>query len=100
MAPEIVVDTQEALASLLARRFEACVREAVRTRGHFACALPGGSVARAFSPAPARLALPWPPRAVFSAAERAPAPSDPYSTLGLAPLLWRRAVRVPAPPTL
>src|SRR4029453_13133048 len=92
MPPEIVVDTHEALASLLAGRFEKAVRDAVRARGRFACALPGGSVAEVFFTALAPLDLPLPPVHVFFGDERAVPPSDPDSNLGLARRLWLDAV--------
>src|SRR4029450_6646935 len=92
MPPEIVVDTHEALASLLAGRFEKAVRDAVRARGRFACALPGGSVAGGVFPAPARLDPPSPQVHVFFCDERAVPPSDPDSNLGLARRLWLDAV--------
>jgi 6-phosphogluconolactonase len=92
MPPEIVVDTHEALARLLTGRFEKAVRDAVRERGRFACALPGGSVAEVFFPALARLDLPWPQVHVFFGDERAVPPSDPDSNLGLARRLWLDAV--------
>jgi 6-phosphogluconolactonase len=92
MPPEIVVDTHEALARLLAGRFEKAVRDAVRARSRFACAMPGGSVAEVFFPALARLDLPWPQVHVFFGDERAVPPSDPDSNLGLARRLWLDAV--------
>src|SRR4030095_11009443 len=98
MPSERVVDTHEALASLLAGRFEKPVRDAVRARGRFACALPGGSVAEVFFPALARLDLPWPQVHVFFGDERAVPPSDPAFNLGLARRLWLAAVAPPRPP--
>src|SRR5262245_16068181 len=94
MPPEIVVDSRDALASSLARRFEAAVRDAVQARGRFGCALPGGSVAETFFPVLARLDLPWRQVHVFLGDERAVPESDPDSNLGLARRLWLDKVPV------
>jgi len=98
MPPEIVVESHAALASLLARRFETAVRDAVQARGRFGCALPGGSVAEVFFPAIARLDLPWRQVHVFLGDERAVPESDPDSNLGLARHLWLDAVPVTVHP--
>ena len=92
MPPEIVVDTREEVARTAAARFENAVRDAVAARGVFSCALPGGSVAEAFFPEFAGLALPWEQVHVFFGDERAVPPGDPASNVGLARRLWLDAV--------
>jgi len=62
-------------------------------RGRFACALPGGSVARAFFPSLAGASVDWARVDVFWGDERAVPATDPESNYGLASRLWLRQIR-------
>lgn len=83
-APEVVVDTPDALADVFATRFADAARGAIAARGRFACALPGGSVAETFFPVLARAAVDWGAVDFFWGDERAVGPTDPDSNYGLA----------------
>ena len=65
MDPEVIVDARPALAMGFAGRFEAAARDAIAAHGRFACAVPGGSVARTFLPALAGATVEWPRVDVF-----------------------------------
>lgn len=95
MAPEVVVDTPTALGRTFAERFAAEAKAAVAARGHFSCALPGGSVAEAFLPALLDAAVEWAKVDLFWSDERAVAAEDADSNYGLAKrlLLDRVAAR-------
>src|SRR5512134_212813 len=97
MEPEVIVDASPALAMRFAGRFESAARDAIAARGRFACAVPGGSVARTFLPALASAAVEWPRVDVFWDDERAVPPDDPSSNYGLARRLWLD--HVPLDPT-
>jgi 6-phosphogluconolactonase len=84
MTPEVVIDTQAALARAFADRFGAEARAAIAARGRFSCALPGGSVAETFFPVLARAPVAWDKVEFFWGDERAVGPDDPDSNYGLA----------------
>lgn len=95
-APAIVTGTREQLAAAFARRFEEAAAIAIRDRGRFACAVPGGSVATAFFPSLVHANVDWPRVHVFWVDERAVPPSDDASNYGLAERLWLRHVPIDA----
>jgi len=83
------------LGDILARRLVAESDRAIRARGFFALAVPGGSVGREFFPTFARLPVNWSLARIFWVDERAVAPSDPQSNFALARSLWLDAAGVP-----
>jgi 6-phosphogluconolactonase len=95
MLPEIIVGKPQELPETLAARFESEGRRALAERGRFAIALTGGSVASAFFPRLARVALDWSLTEFFWGDERAVPASDPESNYGLARSLWLDSARVP-----
>ncbi|MBI3003159.1 MAG: 6-phosphogluconolactonase [candidate division NC10 bacterium] len=78
----------EAVSREAARRFAAVAGRAVRARGRFTVALPGGSTPvplfRLLAASPLRERLPWDRTHVFWADERCVPPDDPASNYGLA----------------
>jgi 6-phosphogluconolactonase len=88
MRPEAIVDAPAALAAALAGLLEQESRAALAERGLFSLALPGGSVADAFFPRLAHVALDWPRSHVFWGDERAVPPEHPESNYGRARALW------------
>jgi len=95
-APNVVSDTPERLADAFARRFEDAAALAIRARGRFSCAVPGGSVASTFFPALVNADVDWSRVDVFWVDERAVPPSDEASNFGLASRLWLGHVPVDA----
>src|SRR5262245_52243686 len=86
MLPEVVVADLPALGDILATLFESERRRAVESRGSFAIALPGGSVATTFFP---RLAgLDCAATEFFWGDERAVPADDPESNYAVARSLW------------
>jgi 6-phosphogluconolactonase len=96
MSPEIIVDKPRGLARRLTERLAGAVRAALASRGRFAIALPGGSVARTFFPALAGADVDWAQVDFFWGDERAVAPDDPESNFALARSLWLEPRGVPA----
>lgn len=96
MLPEIIIDTPTNLGERLAARIADEGLRALASRGRFAVALPGGSVARAFFPRLARDSFNWSRVDFFWADERAVPPDDPESNYGLARALWLTPAAVPA----
>jgi 6-phosphogluconolactonase len=94
MTIEIVVGSLEDLTEACAREFEEAAARAVRERGRFAVALPGGSVATTFFPRLAR--VDGSRTDFFWVDERAVPPSDPESNFGVAERLWLTPGRVAA----
>lgn len=94
--PDIVTGTREHLAMAFVRRFEGAAAIAIRARGRFACAVPGGSVATTFFPSLVHAAVEWPRIEVFWVDERAVPPADEASNYGLAARLWLRQVPLDA----
>lgn len=95
MLPEIIVDTPANLAEHLAARIAGQGLRALASRGRFAVALPGGSVARAFFPRLARESFDWSRVDFFWTDERAVPVTDPESNYGLARALWLDPAAVP-----
>jgi 6-phosphogluconolactonase len=95
MLPEVVVDGLPALSERLASTFEREAGRAAATRGFFAVALSGGSIARAFFPRLAQLPLDWSRTAFFWVDERAVPASDPESNYGAARAHWLDPAQVP-----
>lgn len=96
MAFDTSVDDAPALADVLARRTEILGAAALRDRGRFAIALPGGSVAQTFLPRLSRAGVDWKRADFFWGDERAVPPDHADSNFGLAQSLWLRAARLPA----
>jgi 6-phosphogluconolactonase len=92
MSQEVVVGAEDVVAVQFVRRFEAEARRAMTARGRLACALSGGSVARAFFPALAGASVDWARVELFWCDERAVPPTDPESNYGLASRLWLQQV--------
>jgi 6-phosphogluconolactonase len=88
MLPEIVVDDVGRLADRLAGLVAGDGRRAVETRGFFAVALPGGSVATTFFPGLAGLDFDWSSALFFWGDERGVPEDDAASNYGLARALW------------
>ena len=86
-------ETEIAERAELARSFARCAtreaQRALRARGRFVLALPGGSAAEAFVPALAASAIAWPRVDLVWVDERAVPADDPDSNYGLA---WRRGL--------
>jgi 6-phosphogluconolactonase len=93
---EVVVDDLPGLQRRLATDFESHARDAIAARGQFIIALPGGSVAKTFFPALARIEIDWSRTEFFWIDERAVPPDDPESNYALASTLWLTPARVPA----
>ena len=96
IAPRVVIDTPERLAEAFARHFEGAAAVAIRERGRFSCAVPGGSVASTFFPVLVNANVDWSRVDVFWVDERAVPPSDEASNFALASRLWLRHVPVDA----
>jgi 6-phosphogluconolactonase len=96
VTPDSYVSNRHAIVERLAREIADASADAIADRGHFAIALPGGSVATECFPSLARLPLDWSQVQFFWADERAVPPSDPESNYGLADRLWLTPARVPA----
>jgi 6-phosphogluconolactonase len=96
MSSDFVVDKQPVLARRLAERIEKVFPPAIASRGRFALALPGGSVATTFFPALAAADVDWTRADFFWGDERAVAPDDPDSNFSLARSLWLEPCQVPA----
>ena len=95
MSAVIAGDLPE-LRAAVAREFETRAAAAIRTRGRFVVALTGGSVASAFFPTLASLAVDWSRTDVFWIDERAVPPDHPESNYALASRLLLVPARVPA----
>jgi len=93
MAPEVLVGSEDVLAAQFVRRFETEARHAMTAQGRFACALPGGSVARAFLPWLVGASVDWSRVDVFWCDERAVPATDPESNYGLASRLWLQQIQ-------
>jgi 6-phosphogluconolactonase len=83
------------LASTCAAAFQSTAAEVLARRERFVIALPGGSVASAFCPGLATLALDWTRIDVFWTDERAVPPDHPESNYALALRLLLEPARVP-----
>ena len=96
MNPRVFVDDLSQLRLTLAREFETQVMDVIARREKCIIALPGGSVASAFFPTLATLAVDWTRIEVFWIDERAVPPDHPDSNAGLASRLLLNPARVPA----
>jgi 6-phosphogluconolactonase len=96
MIPRVVVDDLPELQKALASEFQAQAVEVIARREKFIVALPGGSVASAFFPTLAALAVDWTRIEVFWIDERAVPPDHPDSNFALASRLLLVPARVPA----
>jgi len=99
MMPRIVVDDLPRLQAILATEFQTQAAEVIARREKFIIALPGGSVASAFFPTLAALAVDWTRIEVFWIDERAVPPDHPDSNFALASMLLLAPARVPGPRT-
>ena len=90
-----VVDDIPQLALTCAAAFESTAAEVLARRERFVIALPGGSVASAFCPVLATLAVDWTRIDVFWIDERAVPPDHPDSNYALALRLLLAPARVP-----
>jgi 6-phosphogluconolactonase len=97
MPPTILIDAVDALAAEFAARLARAVRRAVRARGRFALAVPGGSVAAALLPRLAGAAIDWTDVDLFWCDERAVPPDHPDSNYGAARRLWLDRLAPPGP---
>jgi 6-phosphogluconolactonase len=96
MRPEILIGDLPAVIERLSKDFLAESERALGSRGFFAVALPGGSVAVNAFPVLAKLRLNWGRVDFFWVDERAVPPSDSESNFALAHALWFMPAEVPA----
>jgi 6-phosphogluconolactonase len=96
MNPRVFVDDLSQLRRNFAKEFETQAMEVIARREKCIIALPGGSVASAFFPTLATLAVDWTRIEVFWIDERAVPPDHPDSNVGLASRLLLNPARVPA----
>ena len=89
-----LVESPLALSLAVTLRAEALAAEAIASRGRFAVALPGGSVATTCFPRLAQATLDWSRTEVFFADERAVPPDHPESNYGIAYRLLLSSVPV------
>ena len=95
MKPRVFVDDLSQLRLMFAKEFETQAMEVIARREKCIIALPGGSVASAFFPTLATLAVDWTRIEVFWIDERAVPPEHPDSNAGLASRLLLVPARVP-----
>ena len=88
MQPDRFIGTQPAIADRIATLVAQSGAEAIRVRGVFSIAIPGGSVAEATFPRIARLPLEWAKVHIFWCDERAVPLDNPDSNAGAAFKLW------------
>ncbi len=96
MKPRVFIDDLSNLQRAFAREFETQAAEVIARREKFIIALPGGSVASAFFPTLAALAVDWTHIEIFWIDERAVPPDHPDSNVALASRLLLVPARVPA----
>jgi 6-phosphogluconolactonase len=96
ITPRIVVGDIGELQRTLAKEFAAQAAQVTSRRGKFIVALSGGSVAPAFFPTLATLAVDWTRIDIFWIDERAVPPDHPDSNFGLASRLLIVPAQVPA----
>jgi 6-phosphogluconolactonase len=95
MSLRMIVDKPEGIPRTLVREVADEARQALRDRGTFAIALPGGSVATSCFPALAAASVDWSRTDFFWGDERAVPPDHPESNYGLARRLWLEPAGVP-----
>jgi len=93
---ETLAEDIPSLTEALVRTTELLAADALRERGRFSLALPGGSVAQAFLPRLARAAVDWARTDLFWGDERAVPAEHPDSNYGLARTLWLAQASLPA----
>lgn len=96
MITDTIIGDRDACLDRLARDFRNEHARAAAERGHFAVAVPGGSVALHTFPVLASLDLDWSRIEVFWVDERAVPPTDRESNYRLAESLWLRPAGVPS----
>ena len=96
MTPRVVISDLPELQTTLAKEFQKQATEVIGRREKFIVALPGGSVATAFFPTLAALAIDWTRIEIFWIDERAVPPDHPDSNFALASKLLLVPARVPA----
>jgi 6-phosphogluconolactonase len=96
MTPRVVVDDLPRLQDTFVREFETRAAEVIARREKFILAVPGGSVASAFFPTLAALAVDWTRIEIFWIDERAVPPDHSDSNFALASKLLLVPARVPA----
>jgi 6-phosphogluconolactonase len=97
MNPRVVIGDLPELQTTLAKEFETHATEVIARREKFIVAFPGGSVATAFLPTLAALAVDWTRIEIFWIDERAVPPDHPDSNFALASTLLLVPARVPGP---
>jgi len=95
-SPEIFVADAGALADRFVRDLTTEGERAMKDRGRFSMAVPGGSVATTFLPPLARARFDWQRTDIFWADERIVPRSDPESNYGAAASLLLRPAAIPA----
>ena len=96
MKPKVVVDGLPHLQRAFANDFQTRALDALAWRDRFIVGLPGGSVATAFFPLLATLAVDWTRVEIFWIDERAVPPDHPDSNYGAAAKLLLAPAGVPA----
>src|SRR5688500_10303563 len=96
MKPRVFIDDLPQLLQIFAKEFETQAAEVIARREKFIVALPGGSVASAFFPTLASLAVDWTRIEIFWIDERAVPPDHPDSNYSLASRLLLVPARVPS----
>lgn len=96
MKPRVVIDELPQLQLAFAKGFETQAAEVIARREKFIVGLPGGSVASAFFPMLAALAVDWTRIEIFWIDERAVPPDHVDSNYALASRLLLVPARVPA----
>src|SRR5690349_14683453 len=94
MLPEIIVAPPAELADRLSERLEDEARAAIASRGRFAVALSGGSIADVFYSRLSRAEIDWQRVEFFWCDERAVPPDHPDSNYRAADSLWLRPAGV------
>ena len=95
MSPRVFIGDASELQRAFVHEFETQAREVLARRETFLVALPGGSVASAFCPALATLAIDWTRIEIFWIDERAVPPEHPDSNYAIASRLLLVPARVP-----
>jgi 6-phosphogluconolactonase len=96
MIPRVVIGDLPELQNVLAKECEKQAAEVIARREKFIVALPGGSVATAFFPTLAALAIDWRRVEIFWIDERAVPPDHPDSNFALTSKLLLEPAHVPA----
>jgi 6-phosphogluconolactonase len=97
MNPRVVISDLPELQATVATEFETHATEVIARREKFIVALPGGSVATAFLPTLAAVAVDWTRIEIFWIDERAVPPDHQDSNFAIASTLLLVPARVPGP---